>query len=140
MIIPEPPSEETRQKDYDSLTVSGKRMDVFSFTTPGYPFAATCLGHYWANKKETDDKPVIAKLRPCFCMVDSGEPHNDFIKNWGLSMPDVQDYFDDEYDFYKQRFFSGDLSHEASLGGDLRNLGQPWDGCLSCSLRRRGNC
>ena len=140
MYIYTAPSDEKRESDYDSFTVSGKRMDAFSFMNPGYPFAATCLGHYWANKKETDDKPVIAKLRPCFCMVDSGELHNDFIKNWGLSMQEVHDYFDDEYDFYKQQFFSGDLSNEASLGGDLRNLGQPWDGWPTCSLRRRGNC
>ena len=123
MYIYTAPSDEKRESDYDSFTVSGKRMDVFSFMMPGYPFAATCLGHYWANKKETDDKPVIAKLRPCFDLVDSGEPQNDFIKDWGLSMPDVQEYFDDEYDFYKQQFFSGDLSHEASLGGKLEESG-----------------
>jgi hypothetical protein len=57
-----------------------------------------------------------------------------------LSMQEVHDHFDDEYDFYQQQFFSGDLSHEASLGGNLRNLGQPWDGWPTCLLRRRGNC
>ena len=93
------PSDEQRKSDYDSFTVSGKRMDVFSFMQPGRPFAATCLGHHWANKEETDDKPVITKLRPYFCMVDSGEPHNDFIKNWGTRMYDGE--YDEEYYFYK---------------------------------------
>ena len=140
MYIYRAPSDEKRESAYDSFTVSGKRMDVFSFMAPGYPFAATCLGHYWANEKETDDKPVIAKLRPCFCMVDSGEPHNDFIKNWGLSMQEVHDHFDDEYDFYQQQFFSGDLSHEASLRGELEESGSTMDGWPTCSLRRHGNC
>ncbi len=117
------PSDEKRESDYDSFTVSGKRMDVFSFMQPGQPFAATCLGHHWANEKETDDKPVIAKLRPYFCMVDSGEPHNDFIKNWGLSMPVVHDPYYDEYDFYRRQFFSGDLSHEASFRKKLGGSG-----------------
>jgi hypothetical protein len=90
-------------------------MDVFSFMLPGHPFASTCLGHYWANEKETDDKLVIAKLRPCFCMVDSGEPHNDFIKNWRTRMPYVHDAQDEEYYFYKEKFFNGNLSDEASL-------------------------
>ena len=53
MIIPEPPSEETRQKDYDSLTVSGKRMDAISLHN--HPFAATCLGHRWAYNQEDLD-------------------------------------------------------------------------------------
>ena len=80
-------------------------------------------GPLLGKQKKTADKPVIAKLRPCFDLVDSGEPDNDFIKNWGLSMPDVQEYFDDEYDFYKQQFFSGDLSNEASLGEKLEESG-----------------
>jgi len=53
MIIPEPPSEETRQKDYDSLTVSGKRMDAISLHN--HPFVATCLGHRWAYNQEDLD-------------------------------------------------------------------------------------
>jgi len=128
MYLYSTPSDEERESDYDSFTVSGKRMDVFSFMQPGQPFAATCLGHHWANEKETADKPVIAKLRPYFCMVDSGEPHNDFIKNWGLSMPGVHDHYYDEYDFYKRRFFSGNLSNEASLKEKLDESGptQEW--------------
>jgi len=38
-------------------------------------------------------------------------------------MQEVHDHFDDEYDFYQQQFFSGDLSHEASLRGKLEESG-----------------
>ena len=109
------PSDEKRKSDYDSFTALGRRMDALSFIRLGHPFAASCLGHYWANEKETDGKTVIAKLRPCFHLVDSGKPNNDYIKSWWTRMPDVHDAYDDEYYFYKEKFFNGNLSDEASL-------------------------
>jgi hypothetical protein len=119
------PSDEQRKSDNDSFTVSGKRMDVFSFMQPGYPFAATCLGHHWVNEEETADKPVITKLRPYFDLVDSGEPNNDFIKNWGTRMYDGEYYeeYYEEYYFYKNKFFNGDLSDEASLKEKMTKSG-----------------
>ena len=82
MIIPEPPSEETRQKDYDSLTVSGKRMDAISLHN--HPFAATCLGHRWAYNKADLGKPLITKLRPHLHLINSGEPNKHFIRDCGV--------------------------------------------------------
>jgi hypothetical protein len=122
------PSDEKRESDYDSFTVLGRRMDALSFIQLGHPFAASCLGHYWANEKETDGKVVIAKLRPFFHLIDSGKPNNDFTKNWGIGMPAVHDPYYDEYDFYKRRFFSGNLSNEASLKEKLDESGptQEW--------------
>ena len=38
MFIYGKPSDEERERDYDSFEVMGRRMDVFSFSTPGYPF------------------------------------------------------------------------------------------------------
>jgi hypothetical protein len=126
MIIHEPPSEETRQKDYSSFIVSGKRMDALSFHYR--PFAATCLGHRWAYNDADLDKPLITKLRPYLHLINSGEPNNDFIRDWGVSMPGVPEpHYEDErpreYDIYRKQFFAGDLSNESDLGEQLEASG-----------------
>jgi hypothetical protein len=123
MIVHLPPSEETRQKDYDSFTVLGKRMDALSFHNR--PFAAACLGHRWASSNTADlDKPLITKRRPDLDLISSGEPNNDFIKDWGVRMPIVEEqhHADErpwEYAIYRRQFFNGDLSNEAGLGKRL---------------------
>ena len=122
MIVPLPPSEETRQKDYDSFTVLGRRMDALSFHNR--PFIATCLGHRWASNTADLDKPLITKLRPDLELISSGEPNNDFIKDWGVRMPIVEEphHADErpwEYAIYRRQFFNGDLSNEAGLGERL---------------------
>ncbi len=38
MFIYGKPSDEERERDYDSFEVMGRRMDVFSFSILGYPF------------------------------------------------------------------------------------------------------
>jgi hypothetical protein len=128
MIIQEPPSEETRQKDYDSFTVLGKRMDTLSFHN--HPFAAACLGHRWAcaYNEANSDKPLITKLRPELYLSNSGEPNNDFIRDWGVSMPEVDEpHYEDErpweYAIYHRQFFNGDLSKEADLRKQLEESG-----------------
>ena len=119
MIIHEPPAVD-RESDCDSFTVLGKRMDTLSFHN--HPFAAACLGHRWAStyNEANSDKPLITKLRPELYLTNSGEPNNDFIKDWGVSMPEVEEppYYDErpwEYAIYHRQFFNGDLSNEVDL-------------------------
>ena len=124
MFIYGKPSDEERERDYDSFEVMGRRMDALSFNSLGHPFAATCLGHHWANEKETQGKTIIRKLRPYFHLVNSGAPQNDFLKDWDERMPCVHDHYADEYYFYREKFFSGNLSNETSLKEKLNESGQ----------------
>ncbi len=97
-------------------------MDTLSFHNR--PFAAACLGHRWASNTADLDKPLITKLRPDLDLISSGEPNNDFIKDWGVRMPIVEEphHADErpwEYAIYRRQFFNGDLSNEAGLGKRL---------------------
>ena len=126
MIIPLPPSVETRQKDYDSFTILGKRMDTISFLH--HPFAAKCLGHHWTSNEADLDEPLITKLRPGLYLISSGEPNYDFFRDWGVSMPEVEMPHDlhenpSEHDHYSKLFFNGDLSDEAALRQQLDESG-----------------
>jgi hypothetical protein len=120
MIIYTPPAVD-RESDCDSFTVLGKRMDALSFHN--HPFAASCLGHRWAStyNEANSDTPLITKLRPELYLTNSREPNNDFIKDWGVSMPEEEEppYYDDErpweYAIYHRQFFNGDLSNEVDL-------------------------
>ena len=121
MIIHTPPAVD-RESDCDSFTVLGKRMDALSFHN--HPFAASCLGHRWISNKADLDKPLITKLRPDLYLSNSGEPNNAFIRDWGVSMPEVEEpHYDDdrpwEYAIYRRQFFNGDLSNEADLAKRL---------------------
>ena len=116
MFIYGKPSDEERERDYDSFGVMGRRMDVFSFSTPGYPFNATSLGHYWTNAKELKDQQVITRLRPYFCLVSYGFNDNQFLKHRGLfpitevGQQNINEYIDRGDDFAR-----GDLSAESEL-------------------------
>jgi hypothetical protein len=137
MIIYTPPALD-RESDCDSFTVLGNRMDALSFHN--HPFAASCLGHRWAStyNEANSDTPLITKLRPELYLTNSREPNNDFIKDWGVSMPEVEEpRYDDErpwdYAIYHRQFFNGDLSNEADLGKELEADGsdESWMGWVA---------
>ena len=125
MIIHTPPAVD-RESDCDSFTVLGKRMDALSFWHR--PFAAKCLGHHWTSSEADLDEPLITKLRPDLCLISSGGPNNAFIRDWGVSMPEVErphpaDESPWEYAIYHKQFFNGDLSNEAALRKQLVESG-----------------
>ncbi len=115
MFLYTTPPDEERERDYDSFEVMGRRMDVFSFSTPGYPFDATSLGHYWTNAEEVREQTVLTRLRPHFCLVDLGHIDDNFIKHRGLVTTEVGQEHMNEYIELGDEFAKGDLSRESEL-------------------------
>jgi hypothetical protein len=141
MIVNIPPAV-YRESDCDSFTVLGKRMDTLSFHN--HPFAASCLGHRWTSNKADLDKSLITKLRPDLYLSNSGEPNNDFIRDWGVSMPEVEEpHYDDdrpwEYAIYRRQFFNGDLSNEAGLRERLGS-DESWMGWVATLFTEKAWC